>query len=160
MLPLYFATEPLPDPGWDPLQHGVPTVAGLARLCGAALARLDIPPVAAGSFSPEACAILALAGGVGLIELRGNKNAFEPADRLLAVCVIQDADQRIVFRDRSQPRRTMAFVEGFRQLCAAGLVLHHLMFDFSLTEPGFALADTLDPRTYRELAEFASREPI
>jgi hypothetical protein len=67
---------------------------------------------------------------------------------------VVDADRRLVFKRKSDPRRTVAFLDGFRQLCANGLVMHHLLFDFSLTHSGFAWADSLDVEELKPLIEF------
>lgn len=160
MLQPHFSSESGTEPGWDLLQHGVPTVIGFARLCSAAVARLDPAEVTLASLGNEARSIALAAKDCGVIELRGNKNAFEPADRFLAVCVIVDEDRRLVFKNKAQPRQTLAFLEGFRQLCASGLVIHHLMFDFSLTTAGFALADQIDPVPLKDLIEFATIEAL
>jgi hypothetical protein len=160
MLQPHFSSEGSADAGWEVLQNGLPTVIGFARLCAAALGRLESPQTDVSSLSPEALAILSMARQRGMIELRGNKNAFEPADRLLAVCVELDAGRRLVLKHRGNPRQTLAFLDGFRQLCASGLVLHHLMLDFSLTRAGFDLADGLLPEDYQELIAFAAIEPI
>jgi hypothetical protein len=160
MLQPHFLGESNLEPGWELLQHGVPTVIGFARLCSAAIGRSEFPVDAIEALSPEAQAIAFSAKGRGVIELRGNKNAFEPADRFLAVCVVIDDDRRLVFKNKFEPRRTLAFLEGFRQLCAAGLAIHHLMFDFSLTVHGFALADQIDPEPLKLFLEFATVEPM
>ena len=52
-------------------------------------------------------------------------------------------DHFYAFRDPSDPKITVQFLEGFRQLCVWGLVIHHLHRDFSLSTRGFALADRI-----------------
>jgi hypothetical protein len=89
---------------------------------------------------PEAKAILVAARGRGVIEVRGVNTAFDPAARMLAVYVEIDETQTIAFRDPNEPEVTVRFLEGFRQLCALGLVMHHLHRDFSLSTAGFELA--------------------
>lgn len=160
MLQPHWVNEPSPEPSWEILQHGIPAVTGFARLCGAAMARLDAAPASAAALSPEALALAYSARARGGLELRGNKNAFEWADRLMAVCVLVDDDHRLVFKSKSDPRQTIAFLEGFRQLCAAGLVMHHLMFEFALTTPGFVLAEQADPGRLKPLIDFATLEPL
>jgi hypothetical protein len=160
MLFPHFSEDSKLEPSWDLLQFGVPTVIGFARLCSAAIAASHSTKPATDSLSPEAWGIALAAKDRGSIELRGNKYAFEAADRFLAVCVVIDDDRRLVFKNKSQPRQTMAFLEGFRQLCAAGLVIHHLMFDFSLTTAGFAFADRIERSSVQSLLDFAICEPI
>jgi hypothetical protein len=72
--------------------------------------------------------------------VRGVNTAFDPAARMLAVYVEIDETQTIAFRDPNEPEVTVRFLEGFRQLCALGLVMHHLHRDFSLSTAGFELA--------------------
>jgi hypothetical protein len=155
-----FSEEPSLEPSWELLQYGVPTVIGFARLCSAAIARTDGHNATAKSLSAEAWTIAFAARDRGSIELRGNKNAFEAADRFLAVCVAIDDDRRLVFKNKAQPRQTLAFLEGFRQLCASGLVIHHLLFDFSLTTAGFQLADQVELPQVQGLLEFGTIEPV
>jgi hypothetical protein len=92
---------------------------------------------------PEAKAVLVAARKRGVIEVRGVNTAFDPAARLLAVYVEIDQSQTIAFRDPERPEITVLFLEGFRQLCEFGLVMHHLHRDFSLTALGFELARSI-----------------
>ena len=66
-------------------------------------------------------------------------DAFSAPARFLAVRVELDEEQWLVFRSREDPAVTIRFLDGFRELCAAGLVMHHLYRDFSLTRAGFEL---------------------
>jgi hypothetical protein len=160
MLQPHFTGDPNQQLTLENLQQGVPTVLGLARLCGAALVAIDPARVRWSELSPEAHALAFAARTRGVIEIRANKNAFDPVDRFLSICVPVGEDVRLVFRNREDARRTMAFFEGFRQLCAAGLVVHHLMFDFSLTDAGFRFADSIEAPTVSELLDFAAHEAI
>jgi hypothetical protein len=63
---------------------------------------------------------------------------------LLAVYVELTDTQTIAFRDPGNPEVTVAFLEGFRQLCRKGLVMHHIHRDFSLSLLGFQVARTID----------------
>jgi hypothetical protein len=134
------------------LSEGLPTIAAFARLCGRAISG-DV--VQEKALSPEALALLAAGGDRGMFEIRGDRDAFESADRFLAICVEVEAERRLLFRNKSNPRQTMLFLDGFRQLCQAGLVMHHLLKDFSLTTQGFELAERLDRNEFQKLIDFA-----
>lgn len=125
---------------WDSLTAGAPTVLALARLASDAWLspRLDFERL-----SIEARALLFLAKDRGILELRGTNDAFDSADRLLMVHVELGPERIVVLRTPGNARGTMKFLEGFKQLCEAGLVLHHMQREFSLTERGFELSRTL-----------------
>ena len=123
--------------GWEELGAGAPTLIALAQLCAEAVHRRDTTEVA---LSPEANAILFAAKTRGVIEVKGIHTAFEAPDRFLAVYIELDEQRTIVFRNREAPEITIRFFEGFRQLCQAGLVMHHLYHDFSLSARGFEAA--------------------
>jgi hypothetical protein len=127
--------------GWEALGEGAPTLLALAYLCGRAL--VD-PPQADAPLSIEAQAILAAAEQTGAIEIRGVRTGFTPADRQLAVYVYRTEDEQRAFRDREDPQWTGRCLEGFTELCRAGLVLHQLHRDFLLTKQGFARAAAVD----------------
>lgn len=135
------------------LANGLPTIAAFAKLCGRSISG-EVEPVA--NLAPEALAIVAASGGQGMFDIRGDKEAFESADRFLAVCVEVAADRRLLFRDKANPRQTMLFLEGFRQLCQSGLIMHHMLKDFSLTSSGFELSDRLNANDYQALIGFAT----
>lgn len=138
---------------WEDLTNGVPTIAALAHLCSKALGeprpKSTNPPVLAA----EAKAILCVAGTTGSISIRGNKNAFEPGERYQAICVEMEEGRRIEFRVPDNPEQTIRFVEGFRQLCQTGLVMHQLMNEFSLTAAGFDQAKQVDADSLSRLVE-------
>lgn len=136
---------------WEDLTGGVPTIVALAGLCSRVLADPLDPDCEAGDLPAEARAILAAAGSTGAISIRGDKNAFEPGERYLAVCVEQNDGARTEFRCANDPEKTIRFVEGFRKLCQSGLVMHHLMNEFSLTASGFSLARSIDPDSVADL---------
>lgn len=91
-------------------------------------------------FSGEALAILYSARDRGIIELKAVNTAFDAAARLLAVYVEETDERTIAFRDSHKPEITVRFLDGFRELCERGLVLHHIYRDFSLSPRGFELA--------------------
>ena len=137
--------------GWDELRHGVPTVRALAHLAARAL----VDPVPSGdstgdrrssseSLSPEAEAILVAARGRTLIEVKPSPQQFRTAERVLAVFVEREEGVSLPLRDPSDPRPGLRFLEAFAELCARGLVVHHVQFEFTLTSAGLRLADGLD----------------
>ncbi len=136
------------------LKEGIPTIAAFATLCGQAICG-QVTPNKDNELSDEAYALVAVSKGRGIFDIRGNMEAFDPTDRFLAVCVELSHDRRLLFRQKDNARQTMMFLDGFRQLCQAGMVLHHLMRDFSLTRKGFELADSLNAEDYEELIALA-----
>ncbi len=136
------------------LTLGSPSVVGFANLAAKAIAGSSTPTEC---LSPEANAILVAAAAKGMLDLRVAKEGFDSSERLLAVCVEVDEEHRLLFRRKGQVRQTMQFLEGFRQLCQSGLVMHHLQSDFSLTVSGFDLAATLDQEDYSAELSYAVR---
>ncbi len=129
---------------WEALGAGAPMLVALSQLSSDSMAnhsateRIDLDLLL-----PEAKAILVAARNRGVIELKALNSAFEAPSRLLAVYVEVDDVQTIAFRDPNIPEVTVRFLEGFRQLCAYGLVMHHIYRDFSLTSRGFDLSRTI-----------------
>jgi hypothetical protein len=122
---------------WQELGEGAPTLAGFARLCSLALAGHAQPDR---PLSLEAKAILHSARERGMIEIKGSNRAFDAPARLLAVHVETSQQRSIIFRNRDKPEVTIRFLAGFRELCEAGLAMHHIYGDFSLTREGFEAA--------------------
>lgn len=129
---------------WDALGAGAPVLVALSQLSSDAMVNLSAAAdCKLEVLLPEAKAILVAARSRGVIELKALNTAFEAPSRLLAVYVEIDETQTIAFRDPNVPEVTIRFLEGFRQLCALGLVMHHIHRDFSLTSKGFDLARTI-----------------
>jgi hypothetical protein len=126
---------------WEALGAGAPVLVALAQICSQAL--IDSPDASSRTFSPEAKAILVASRDRGVIEIKGVNTAFEAPSRMLAVYIEVTEDRTIAFRDKEKPEVTVRFLEGFRQLCQAGLVLHHIHRDFSLSQTGFELARSI-----------------
>lgn len=124
---------------WEALGEGAPTLGALAAICARCLVHPP-EPVELSRLSIEARAILYAARTRGVIEVRGVATAFEAPARMLAVYVEEDEQRTVAFRDRERPEVTLRFFAAFCELCHAGLVLHHLHRDFSLTQRGFELA--------------------
>jgi hypothetical protein len=131
------ATDPKWAVTWQELGQGAPTLAGLAHVAGMALATGARP---AATLSPEARCLLFAAKDRGIFEVKGANRAFDAPGRMLAIYVEADADRTLLFRSRENPAVTIRFLAGFRELCAAGLVMHHIYTEFSLTRDGLDLA--------------------
>lgn len=146
-------SQPTESLVWEDLTNGIPTIAALAGLCSKVLGEPQAPASYSSNLTPESSAILHAAAGTGSISIRGNKNAFEPGERFLAICVELKEGHRIEFRVKDNPEQTIRFVEGFRRLCKAGLVMHQLMNEFSLTAAGFDFAKQVDVESIKPLVE-------
>jgi hypothetical protein len=141
---------------WQDLGFGAPTIIGFANLCSLAMcqvsdsAQSDLPQ----QLSGEAKTILVAAAKRGTIDIRADRDSFDSAERFLAVCVEVELDHRLLFLQKENPEQTIRFLEGFRQLCQSGLVMHHLQKDFSLSASGFAIAKSLKREEFVGLLEF------
>lgn len=159
MIPLNLGGEQGAD-AWRALDSGAPTISAFAELC-----RISIinPPesVDPSTFCAEARAILVCGGQRGVVDLRASKDDYDSVERFLAVCVETEPDSRLLFLNKEDPVQTVAFLEGFAELCRCGLILHHLGRDFSFSKSGFALAESLanagEAKAQSELLEFATR---
>lgn len=137
---------------WSELGQGAPTIAGLAQVASRAVAiggDKDVP------LSPEARCLLFAARERGIIEVKGANRAFDAPGRMLAVHVEADADRTLLFRSRENPAMTIRFLSGFRDLCAAGLAMHHIYTEFSLTREGLELAATIERAEVESLLALA-----
>ena len=142
---MLFQAYPNDDPlarCWEELGVGAPSIVALATLASQALARdLDSPSML--ELSAEARAILVASLPRGLLEVKAINTAFETPERLLAVHAEIEPERWRVFRDREDPQFTVRCFDGFRQLCAAGLVMHQLYREFSLSHRGYLHAREL-----------------
>lgn len=125
---------------WSELGHGAPTIAGLAQVASRAMAVGGDKSI---SLSIEARCLLFAARERGVIEVKGANRAFDAPGRMLAIHVETDGDHTLIFRRRDNPAFTIRFLAGFRELCAAGLAMHHIYTEFSLTREGLELAATI-----------------
>ena len=125
---------------WQELGQGAPTLAALARVCSLSMATGGDASL---TLSPEARTILFAARKRAIIEVKGANRAFDAPGRMLAVYVEMEPDRTLIFRSRENPIITIRFLAGFRELCAAGLVMHHIYQEFSLTREGVELASTI-----------------
>lgn len=153
MLPRYTSSDSLSIPGWNELSESVPVIAALAAL--AARAWTGPTPERNPELSHEARALLAAAAERGIFELRTTPAEFDSSDRMLAVSVERPDQRRFIFKRTGEPRRTLRYLEAFRELCEQGLVIHQLQKEFSLTERGFAVAATLTREAFTDDFSFA-----
>jgi hypothetical protein len=131
------ADDPAPLLTWADVVSGAPSIIGFAALAGRAIAtnaRLQ------GELGLPAQALLLAARDRGSLEIKASKNAYDSAQRLLAVYVELAPERFLSFRSATRPQYTIEMLDGFRQLCAAGMVMHHLGHDFSLTHAGMLAA--------------------
>jgi len=138
---------------WIELGQGAPTLAGFARVASIALATGGDKAV---ELSPEARCLLYAARNRGVLEVKGSNRAFDAPGRMLAVYVETDAERTLIFRSRDNPAVTIRFLAGFRELCAAGLVMHHIYTEFSLTREGLELAAAIPREEVEKLFELAT----
>jgi hypothetical protein len=147
------AADPKWAETWQELGQGAPTLAGLARICSTALATGGAPDM---TLSPEAKALLFAAKDRGTLEVKGSNRAFDAPGRMLAVYVEAAADRTLIFRSRENPAFTIRFLAGFRELCQANLVMHHIYHEFSLTREGLDLAQTISLAEVQNLLAMAT----
>lgn len=153
MIPRNFSESNPRPTAWQELAEGAPTILGFANLCSEMLVH---PPEQCEleQLSDFAKTILVLASQRGTIEIRAHRDAFDSAERFLAVCVEHDLEQRLLFLQKDDPQQTIRFLEAFHELCQRGLVRHHLQRDFSLSQRGFELARQLNREDFTALIEF------
>ncbi|HEX5104243.1 MAG TPA: hypothetical protein VFV87_10555 [Pirellulaceae bacterium] len=134
------ANDPHWTTSWEQLGQGVPTLAGLAQVASRAVASGGDKTI---RLSMEARCLLFAAKDRGILEIKGSNRAFESPARMLAVHVETGPDRTLIFRSRDKPMMTIRFLAGFRELCASGLVMHHIFTEFSLSREGLELANSI-----------------
>jgi len=147
------ASDPQWAATWIELGQGAPTLAGFARVASIALATGGDKSI---ELSPEARCLLYAARNRGVLEVKGSNRAFDAPGRMLAVYVEADAERTLIFRSPGNPAVTIRFLAGFRELCAAGLVMHHIYTEFSLTREGLELASTIPANEVEGLLALAT----
>ena len=152
MLPR-FKTDDEDGLKWDDLAEGAATILGLARICSRSFGQVEPPEI---ELSPEANAILFAARERGVIEIVGKKNAFDSVDRFVSVHVEYEPHHFLAFKRKEEPKQTIQFVEGFKQLCVSGLVMHQMLREFSLTMAGFKKASGITEESVKDKLEFAT----
>lgn len=135
----------LPDLGgaWEALGMAVPTISAFAYLCTRALLNAsDHDSRQDESLSLGAKTILFLARVRGAIEVKVSPRAFRPSERFLALHISthSDDDESVVLQDPNELRVAVEFLDAFGELCRAGLCMHQLHGEFSLTHRGFNVA--------------------
>lgn len=143
---------------WEALGNGAPMLVALAQLCSERWVLQNSPHSTQGlaDLPGEALAILYAARERGIIEIRAVNSAFDAAARLLAVYVELNDERTIAFRDPRTPAVTVRFMEGFRELCERGLIMHHIYRDFSLSPQGLCLAETIAKDDVQHLLDQAT----
>lgn len=154
MLRPHLGTETRWAETWQELGEGVPTLAGFARLCSLSLGGLL--PVSDKPLSSEAKTLLFAARNRGMIEIKGSNASFEAPARMLAVHIEETPNHVLIFRRRDNPEITIRFLGGFRDLCYAGLVMHQIYGEFSLTCEGLDVAKTIAESEVRETLALAT----
>ncbi len=151
MLERFLDTDGPLAASWSEMGVGAPTLIALAQLCSRSIV---MGSTAMEELSSEAKAILFAARDRGIIEVKGSNKAYESPSRLLTVFVEIDETSKVRFRDPRDARQNIRFLDGFRQLCVNGLVMHHLYHEFSLTTAGFDHAKSLSSEGLEPWLEF------
>jgi hypothetical protein len=128
---------------WQELDSGASTISAFAELCKRAIIDPPDTKVDVESLSDEAKTVLISGAPRGVVDIRACKDDYDSVERFLAICVEQEPDSRLLFLRKEDPIQTVAFLEGFAQLCRNGLVIHHLGRDFSFSKAGYSLATLL-----------------
>lgn len=146
---------------WQELEFGAATISAFAELCRRSIIN---PPEAVtdpDSLSDEAKTILVCGGQRGVVDVRACKDDYDSVERFLAICVETEPDSHVLFLQREDPVQSVAFLDGFGELCRSGLIVHHLGRDFSFSKAGYAIAKQLcDDGTAKSLSsllDFASK---
>jgi hypothetical protein len=143
---------------WEDLGQGAPTVIAFAQLCSRAIS--GGLSESSEALSEEALAILYAARDRGAIEIKGVNHAFESTERFLTVTVELDLERQLFFKRHNDPQLTVRFLDGFRQLCGRGLVMHHIYRDFSLSNTGFQRARQVDRNQIPILAQLLEEQSL
>jgi len=142
MIPRNLSGQPKEASHWKDLDSGAATISAFAELC-----RLSIisppEPIDSDLLSEEARSILICGGQRGVVDVRACKDDYDSVERFLAICIETEPDSRLLFLQKDDPVQTVAFLEGFAELCRNGLIVHHLGRDFSFSKTGYALAKEL-----------------
>lgn len=153
----YARSAQLISGAWEDLGEGAPSLIALAQICAYSLMHNTAETADLEELSVEAQAILFTTRNRGVIEVKGTDIAFEAPERYLAVQVETEFQETVTFRNRENPEFTMRCFDGLRQLCAAGLAVHHIYRDFSLSAKGFELARLVDKDTVKDIVSTAER---
>jgi len=128
---------------WQELEVGAATISAFAELCRRSIITPPEEAIDPDQLSEEAKAILVCGGQRGVVDVRACKDDYDSVERFLAVCIETEPDSHVLFLQREDPVQTVAFLDGFGELCRSGLVVHHLGRDFSFSKDGYALAKQL-----------------
>lgn len=146
---------------WQELEVGAATISAFAELCRRSIITPPESVIECDQLSDEAKTILVCGGQRGVVDIRASKDDYDSVERFLAVCVETEPDSRVLFLNREDPIQTVAFLDGFGELCRSGLVVHHLGRDFSFSKAGYTVAKQLcddgGAESLRALLEFATK---
>ena len=137
MLDRYLGSNEYASQLWSELGKSSPNLYALARLCSQSWLHGTAAP---DPLSDEARAILVLARNQGMIELKVANTSANAVERLLTVYVEVTPEQLLAVRIRGDLQASLRLFDGFRELCAAGMVMHHQLNEFSLTNTGLNAA--------------------
>jgi hypothetical protein len=141
---------------WEALGNGAPMLVSLAQLCSQRWVNAQPEKITLDDLPVESLTLLYAARDRGIVEIRAVNSAFDPAARLLAVYVESSSEHTIAFRDKVNPEVTARFLDGFRQLCDRGLIMHHIYGDFCLAPRALELARQIEAATVQEMLDKAT----
>jgi len=143
MIPRNFGGESPGITPWQELEVGAATISAFAELCRRSIIAPPESSIDPDELSSQAKTILVCGGQRGVVDVRACKDDYDSVERFLAVCVETEPDSHMLFLNREDPVQTVAFLDGFGELCRSGLVVHHLGRDFSFSKTGYTLAKQL-----------------
>ena len=161
MIPRNLSGEQAGATAWQELEVGAATISAFAELCRRSVIFSPEAPVDPDQLSDEAKTILVCGGDRGVVDVRACKDDYDSVERFLAVCIETEPDSHVLFLQKDDPVQTVAFLDGFGELCRNGLIVHHLGRDFSFSRSGYALAKQLNEAgaasQLESLLDFASK---
>jgi len=143
MIPRNLSGDQANATAWQELEVGAATISAFAELCRRSIISPPESAIDPDVLSDEARAILVCGGQRGVVDVRASKDDYDSVERFLAVCVEVEPDSHVLFLQKDDPVQTVAFLDGFGELCRCGLVVHHLGRDFSFSKTGYMLAKQL-----------------
>ncbi|QEG20353.1 hypothetical protein [Mariniblastus fucicola] len=143
MIPRNLSGDQAGQTPWQELEFGAATISAFAELCRRSIITPLESAINPDILSNEAKAILVCGGARGVVDVRAHKDDYDSVERFLAICIETEPDSHVLFLQREDPEQTVAFLDGFAELCRNGLVVHHLGRDFSFSKSGYAVSKQL-----------------